>query len=244
MIGLYHLALPLVAHHLGLPLKGASKGLRSLEGIKFAYFDTDAEHVWVPEMARFQIAETLKPKDHKVAGVVNDLLGMRSSRFLSAFVEKYREPFSLESSPRWPEIRRALEGASKPLRSKEQEQEQEQEQEREPARSRGTRALELLRKRPLPEDFVLTDELRMFAIQHHLDVAEEFDKFRDHFIATGEGKADWAATWRNWTRRAKDFTPRGAMAATPTVPALPNLTARMTEAAQRDLAPWDQAKDG
>ncbi len=28
----------------------------------------------------------------------------------------------------------------------------------------------------------------------------EFDRFRDHFLASGAKKRDWDATWRNWIR--------------------------------------------
>jgi hypothetical protein len=34
----------------------------------------------------------------------------------------------------------------------------------------------------------------------------EVAKMLDHFRANGEAKADWAATWRNWQRRAPEFT--------------------------------------
>jgi hypothetical protein len=148
MIGLYHLALPLVAHHVGIPLKGASKALASLERVGFAQYDPDAEHVWVPEMARFQIAESLKAKDNRSAGIVNDLLAIRSSRFLGAFVAKYREAFALDGAPRWPELERALEGASQPLRSKEQEQEKEKEQEQETAAHAASAAVVAPTERP------------------------------------------------------------------------------------------------
>jgi hypothetical protein len=35
-----------------------------------------------------------------------------------------------------------------------------------------------------------------------------FPEFIDHWRANGEGKADWAATWRNWVRRQPSFQPR------------------------------------
>ena len=36
----------------------------------------------------------------------------------------------------------------------------------------------------------------------------EFDKFCDHARAQGRLCADWPAAWRNWKRRAPEFTPR------------------------------------
>lgn len=44
-----------------------------------------------------------------------------------------------------------------------------------------------------------------------IDVDAEADRFRDYFLSmTGAkaSKADWAATWRNWIRRASEFSPR------------------------------------
>ena len=38
------------------------------------------------------------------------------------------------------------------------------------------------------------------------EVDEQTDRFRDHFIGTGEAKADWLATWKNWIRRAPEFS--------------------------------------
>lgn len=34
---------------------------------------------------------------------------------------------------------------------------------------------------------------------------ETFDNFQDHWLGSGETKADWQATWRNWCRNAIKF---------------------------------------
>lgn len=38
----------------------------------------------------------------------------------------------------------------------------------------------------------------------------EFEKFRDHFRANGKRMKDWEAAWRNWKRRAPEFSARGS----------------------------------
>jgi hypothetical protein len=44
----------------------------------------------------------------------------------------------------------------------------------------------------------------------HVEVDFETDKFRDHWLANGEAKLDWAATWRNWIRRSRtEYGPGG-----------------------------------
>lgn len=40
-------------------------------------------------------------------------------------------------------------------------------------------------------------------------VRYETDKFRDHYIANGERRPDWAASWRNWMRRSEEYAGRG-----------------------------------
>jgi hypothetical protein len=128
MTGLYYLPLPTLCHEVGISSQGALKALRSLSEADFACFDEPSEHVFVPSMARFQIGDTLAERDKRVAGVVNELLTMRGSRFLRDFVAKYEQSYHLRSAPKWGDLARAIEGASEPPPSQEQEQEQEQEQ--------------------------------------------------------------------------------------------------------------------
>lgn len=40
---------------------------------------------------------------------------------------------------------------------------------------------------------------------NEIDPLTEFEVCRDHWRSTGESRADWMATWRNWYRRAKEF---------------------------------------
>jgi hypothetical protein len=64
------------------------------------------------------------------------------------------------------------------------------------------------RRRPFPEEFRVTPELRRFAEAGGLDAAHEFAACRDHYRATGEVRADWPATFREWCRRALVFQER------------------------------------
>jgi len=65
-----------------------------------------------------------------------------------------------------------------------------------------------LRRRPFPEEFRLTPELRRFAEAGGLDAAHEFAAFRDHYRATGELRAEWPAAFREWCRRSLVFRER------------------------------------
>jgi len=69
-----------------------------------------------------------------------------------------------------------------------------------PRRSRATR---------LPDDFTVTDEMKIWAGEKHpqVDIGLETDKFRDYWRGkSGKDatKEDWVATWRNWIRNSSD----------------------------------------
>lgn len=128
MIGLYYQPIPTLCHETGIPFEGASKALRRLSEVGFAHYDEAEEVVWVPEMARHQVADRLKPKDKQVPAVEKEAEKYRKSRYYAAFVERYAKAFSLNL----PEpLRSPSGGPSKALRSQEQEQEQKQEQDQE-----------------------------------------------------------------------------------------------------------------
>ncbi|HSE46366.1 MAG TPA: hypothetical protein VLA89_13655 [Gemmatimonadales bacterium] len=66
----------------------------------------------------------------------------------------------------------------------------------------------------LPDDFVIADEMWSWADKQGFDhdwVVRETERFADYWWAVpGQRgvKLDWAATWRNWLRRAADDRPK------------------------------------
>ena len=136
MTGLYYLPLPTLAHELGCPIEGASKALaRVIEG-GVAFYDAPSEVVWVPEMARYQIAQSLSPSDKRVEGVRRAVQRIGAHPLARAFWTKYQGVFSLGPLPSWLEgvdveykpLASPLEGASEPHRSQDQDHEQDQDQ--------------------------------------------------------------------------------------------------------------------
>ena len=124
MLGLYNVPLPTLCHEIGITKEGASKALRRVSEACFAFYDEASEHVWVPEMARWQIGAILDVKDKRVTGIKRKLETLRKSPFFNEFLNKYREPFhlqdvSLEPSP--------FDAPSMPHRSQETEKETEKE---------------------------------------------------------------------------------------------------------------------
>lgn len=126
MIGLYYQPLPTLCHETGVSREGASKALSRLRELGFAFYDDSEEVVWVPEMARHQVAETLKPADKQVPAIEKEAAKYRKSRYYAAFVEKYADAFCLKNLPSPEALRSPCEAPSKALRSQEQEHEQDQ----------------------------------------------------------------------------------------------------------------------
>lgn len=132
MSGLYRLTLPALAHEMGMTVRSVSKGLATLSELGFAYYDSENEVIWIPEMARCQIAETLKPNDNRIVGLVREVERYRRSPLYLEFYRRYLRDFNLPSPPPLEApsegLARGFEGGPKSLRSQEQEQEQEQEE--------------------------------------------------------------------------------------------------------------------
>jgi uncharacterized phage protein (TIGR02220 family) len=128
MLGLYYVPSIYIAHETGLGIEGASKGLRSCIEAGFCEYDEASEMVWVFEMAKYQIAEVLDPKDKRSAGVQNEYNSLPSNPYLARFFDRYSTPFNMTKKRSvLVETPSPSEAPSKPLASQEQEHEQEQE---------------------------------------------------------------------------------------------------------------------
>jgi hypothetical protein len=108
-----------IAHETGLSIEGAKKGLQCCMEVGFCGYDEEAEVVWVYEMARHQIAESLKREDKRSIGVQNEYNDQPDSEHLRGFYEKYSVAFNMTKC-------RGIEAPTKPHSSQEQEQEQKQ----------------------------------------------------------------------------------------------------------------------
>lgn len=148
MIGVFTCPLIYIAHETGLPLEGASKGLQSLIEAGFCSYEADLELVWVHEMARFQIGDSLKPTDNRTAGVRNEYDRIPRSLIRRGFHARYRHVYHLLDEVFEEE---KTEAPSKPLVSQEQEQEIEQEQEQDKSSSSSNVSETPHERPPLPQ---------------------------------------------------------------------------------------------
>lgn len=109
MLGFYYLPLAYIASDTGIPSEGASKALRRLIDGGFCRYDEAAEVVWVVEMARIQIGESLEPKDKRVVSIRREYESLPNNRFLQDFCDFYGKSFHLgRARP----LKGACEGAS------------------------------------------------------------------------------------------------------------------------------------
>lgn len=111
MSGLFYLPLPTISHETGLSLEATRRALMRLEAEEFAFYEEDAELVWVPEMARCQVGAELAPGDKRIKGLVREIERSRRSPFYSAFFARYAERYHL------PPVSHPFEGPCKGLRA-------------------------------------------------------------------------------------------------------------------------------
>ena len=132
MTGVYYCPVATILNDVGLPseslardhegaLKAVIEALKALQSLDFCEFDFDSEYVFVKEMARWQIAEKLKPTDNRVKGIIKTVESMPEP-MRSRFIARYNDDFSLGFEV---EKQQKNEAPLEPLRSQEQEQEQE-----------------------------------------------------------------------------------------------------------------------
>jgi len=97
MLGLYYLSETYIAVDTGLGLEGASKGLQRACEAGFCSYDRGSEVVWVHEMARFQVGDSLDAKDNRCKGIQREYDSLPENPFLHAFFQRYSAAFHLTS---------------------------------------------------------------------------------------------------------------------------------------------------
>ena len=111
MVGLYYVPLVTVAHETGLSVEAATEALAATAKAGFAFFDTENEIAWVPNMAEYQIGEQLKAGDKRRGMVLAQLDQAGDHPFVLEFWAKYQGPYALGRCP-VKGHRRGIEGAS------------------------------------------------------------------------------------------------------------------------------------
>lgn len=126
MTGVYYCPVSYICSDTGLNRDAVLKGLQKLVAEGFCVYDFDSEWLFVKNMARFQVADELKPKDKRVVQMRKEAVNMPEP-FKSLFSRQYNDCYCLEKRFEHEGHPSPIEGPSMPHRSQEQEQEQEQE---------------------------------------------------------------------------------------------------------------------
>lgn len=95
MIGLYYLPLVFMRKELALSMSQIIKALDKLAAVGFAAYDKDAETIWVIEMARYQLGDSLQTHDHRVKAMARIYREMPDNTLLGPFHDRYGECFHL-----------------------------------------------------------------------------------------------------------------------------------------------------
>ncbi len=236
MIGLYFIGLPTVAHELGISMERVEQALAKLESkdIDIARYDRDAEVVFLPRAAHYQLGPVLKVADKRVVMVRRELEPHRGHRFCREFLAIYGEAYELVNDAAVPSDDAAeagrTEGASKPLASpfeapskpvtvsvavtgsvfETHDEPCAPKQSTTKKRRSGRKGATLL-----PEDWTPPDSIYDWAAKTgnvrlpRKSVNDQLDRFRDHWLQAVKNnyKRDWAAAFRTWLRNARKFEP-------------------------------------
>jgi hypothetical protein len=114
MTGIYYVPFVTIAHETGLNAKDCRAALDRLKAAGFAEYDYDAELVWVPNAAAYQLGDGLELKDNRRAGITRELATFGQSDFVRSFYLRYAAPYNL-TPPEWCES--PLQAPPKPLAS-------------------------------------------------------------------------------------------------------------------------------
>jgi hypothetical protein len=202
MVGIFHLSLPTLCHETGLSTEEALKGLArcSDADVEIAFWDEDEELVFVPALARHQIGESLKPRDHKIKGIERALAPFKGHRFYVLFLDRYATAYRL-----------GVEGASESLQRDNSPVPDLVPVPVPAGESEGRQPVGAPRRwtKP-PVSFEPTAEHEQLAQEHGADYQLELANFRDHTFDTPRADAD--AEFRKWLRNSR---PRSAPRASP-----------------------------
>lgn len=231
MTGVFYCPVATILNDVGSPSEGVGRGfeggmkearraLEILQSLGFCFYDFNSEFVFVKEMARWQIAESLKPTDNRVKSIrktVDSMDEPMKTRFLARYNEKFSLGFEGNFVVKAGDVAKA---PLKPLLSQEQEQEQKQEIKKEVEKEKPKQPANRRKpKTPWHDYESIPDAWREIVerLAPDLDPAKVFEDFRNYAIAQDARYVDWTAAFRNSVGSMPDWK-RKSMSRTKGVP--------------------------
>lgn len=95
MVGIYFLAIATIANDTGLSVEQTRAALDRVAAARYAFYDAEAELVWIPNHARFEIGDHLAPRDKRRPKVLAELGQVDGHRFANEFRALYGSAFGL-----------------------------------------------------------------------------------------------------------------------------------------------------
>lgn len=204
MIGLYYLPLPTLCHETGMTSQQARAALARCAEKKLAFYDEEAELVWVPNAAELRIGTELGEKDNRKRWIEKELVALGNHRFVRQFMSKYGEAYGLTQTPSEP----PLGGAETPSEGGPYTATVT-----DPATDSVTDPRETVRRlravpSPAPVSSAAAAEVSEWAGRWKIPADDpEFGRFVDHHRSKGNSFKDWGAAWRNWKRNEGKYGP-------------------------------------
>lgn len=231
-LGIFYVPVDTIAHETGMDEVAVSSALASLTAVGFLEYDQGEETVWIPEMAGYQIAESLSPTDNRVKWVRATASSLRRSPFYQKLLDRWGQllSFSDIDAPQQKGLPSPLEGASFPtlptqpslpnptcagsggLGEKPTQPDDAPPQDS-PSQAKAPPAKKAKadRKKParaMPDDFAPNATHQRLAKEQGVSLDAELAKFLDFHRAKGSVFADWPAALCTWLRNARQFAPR------------------------------------
>lgn len=195
----------------GWSAAGVRKSAAELEGARFIVVDEDTEEVLIRSFVRH---DGVLKSPNITTSMVKDYAGCGSVKIMEAIAVEVQRASS--ENPEWKGLREASSILNEPIENHFETLLAEfpstspiphpSTLNQHPSTSEGPAASKTPKGTRLPDDFVVTAEMKMWANAQgfgwvNLDAATA--KFIDHWhsVPGAKGvKLDWVATWRNWVR--------------------------------------------
>ena len=226
MLGIYYLPEPTIAHETGLTIEQIRIAFEVLTEADFAHYDTQAEMVWVPNMATYQIGSELKEHDKRRLGIRAELAKVGNHWFVQMFLDRYAAGYGVAPSDsihsHSNRVQAPSEGLASPIEGHTADQGRAGE-EQEKSRSKGASARgTALTLKALDPNWKLDDALRGIAAECAIqDVEHVFQKFKATHQSKATVRADWTAAWRAWCADEAKYQKRDRMRKAPVDPLKP-----------------------
>jgi hypothetical protein len=100
MIGVYYAPIVGISHETGMAIERIRATLPKLAALDVAHYDEETEMAWVPNMATYQVGESLEPGDKRRGGPIKaEVAKLGRHPFADAFWKKYGAAFGLGPRP-------------------------------------------------------------------------------------------------------------------------------------------------